>query len=115
MRNFEWTRAAIYRMTIEERFGLTLETYSSCGKKLGCYSSVFKGVERKLLCLKFSLEVGQQSYSKIAPGKLFQLRSLISSVSYDQPQKTQKDNAAPVVHRRSPIQVLTGPIVARLL
>jgi hypothetical protein len=43
---------------------------SSCGKKKGCYSTVFKGIERKLFCLKFNREVGHQSYSKIALRKL---------------------------------------------
>jgi hypothetical protein len=33
-------------------------------KKKGCYSAVFKGVEGKLLCLIFNLEVSHQSYRK---------------------------------------------------
>jgi hypothetical protein len=43
---------------------------SSCRKKKGFYSSVFKGVERKLFFLKFSLEVGHQSYCTIVLRKL---------------------------------------------
>jgi hypothetical protein len=35
-------------------------------KKKGSYTAVFEAVERKLWCLKFSLEAGLQSYREIA-------------------------------------------------
>jgi hypothetical protein len=40
--------------------------------KKGSYSAVFKAVEGKILCLKFNLGAGCQSYRKIASRKIYQ-------------------------------------------
>jgi hypothetical protein len=42
------------------------------GEKKGSYSAVFKAVEEKILCLKFNLGAGCQSYRKIASRKIYQ-------------------------------------------
>jgi hypothetical protein len=41
-------------------------------KKKGSYSSVFKAVEEKILCLKFNLGAGRQSYRKITSINIYQ-------------------------------------------
>jgi hypothetical protein len=74
---------SIWRFAINPTARLSYENYfsmgyehlvsgnSCCRKKKGFYSSVFKEVETKLFCLKYNLEVGHQSYNKIALQKLF--------------------------------------------
>jgi hypothetical protein len=41
-------------------------------EKKDSYSAVFKAVMGKMLCLKFNLGAGRQSYKKIASRKIYQ-------------------------------------------
>jgi hypothetical protein len=73
-----WSRPSILQEDCIQKnisvwgINISLRVIDLCKKKKGSYLAVFKAVEGKILCLKFNIGAGHQSYRKIASRKIYQ-------------------------------------------